>query len=98
MFVHKFKLRGTEKIIDVGGTPLNWSYIDVKPRVLLGNINETDRDEGSFSYRKLDGTKLPFKDKSFDIAFSNSVIEHVGGVAEQQVWILDSEDGRGEVL
>ena len=33
-----------------------------------------------------DGLKLPFKDKSIDIVFSNAVIEHVGGKMEQQLF------------
>ena len=33
------------------------------------------------------GTNLPFEDDSFDIAFSNAVVEHVGGQEEQRRFV-----------
>jgi 2-polyprenyl-3-methyl-5-hydroxy-6-metoxy-1,4-benzoquinol methylase len=33
------------------------------------------------------GTNLPFEDDSFDIAFSNAVVEHVGGRDEQRRFV-----------
>jgi SAM-dependent methyltransferase len=33
------------------------------------------------------GTNLPFEDDSFDIAFSNAVLEHVGGPEEQRRFV-----------
>jgi hypothetical protein len=33
------------------------------------------------------GTNLPFEDDSFDIAFSNAVLEHVGGREEQRRFV-----------
>ena len=82
-FVDMFCVKNDTSIIDVGGDTTNWSYISVKPKVLVGNIATEDHDEGQFSFRKIDGTKLPFGDESFDIAYSNSVIEHVGNWDKQ---------------
>jgi SAM-dependent methyltransferase len=36
-----------------------------------------------------DGRSLPFDDGAFDIAFSNAVIEHVGGRAEQRRFVAE---------
>jgi SAM-dependent methyltransferase len=35
------------------------------------------------------GTELPFADAAFDVAFSNAVVEHVGGRAEQRRFVAE---------
>ena len=35
------------------------------------------------------GTELPFEDDSFDLAFSNAVVEHVGARAEQRRFVAE---------
>lgn len=37
-----------------------------------------------------DGRRLPFADRSFDIAFSNAVIEHVGSSADQRRFVAEA--------
>ncbi len=82
-FASVFGLTEHTRILDVGGTPQNWCWLDLPPgaRVTLANLpaglEGYGRPEGMqrvFS----DGCRLPFSDGSFDVAFSNSVIEHVG--------------------
>jgi SAM-dependent methyltransferase len=36
-----------------------------------------------------DGKRLPFEDDAFDIAFSNAVLEHVGGQEEQRRFVAE---------
>lgn len=55
-----------------------------QPHVTIVNLDVEDRSDGRFTYRRGDGRCLPFADNSFDIAYSNSVIEHVGGEQEMQ--------------
>jgi len=64
------------KVLDVGGSPLNWDYLLVRPDLTIINIDPMDP---SPDLRQVigDGCQLPFADDTFDLVFSNSVIEHV---------------------
>ena len=69
------KLRGKESVVDVGGTDKSWWFADWAGRVVRCNL---DRDAAGTGLRVVgDGCALPFGDKAFDVAFSNSVIEHL---------------------
>jgi hypothetical protein len=76
-------------IVDVGGTREYWNIIPVEylrrrnVHITVVNIspseNPPDRHETMFSYMQGDGCRLEvIADYQFDIAHSNSVIEHVG--------------------
>lgn len=80
---HRF-LSGVESIVDFGGTPEIW--LNFAPRnVVLLNIDEQPAPAG-FVTMKGDARKTSFGDKSFDLAFSNSTIEHVGTWEDQQAF------------
>ncbi|HLK17471.1 MAG TPA: methyltransferase domain-containing protein [Bryobacteraceae bacterium] len=84
-FVARFGVSSETRILDVGGTPANWMLTDVRPRVTLLNMPRgQERDESGFTFVSGDGCQLPFADQSFEIVFSNSVIEHVGARAMQR--------------
>jgi SAM-dependent methyltransferase len=79
--------QGRVRLVDIGGLESYWSIV---PRDYLDTHNVTitivnlpgtpmPRDHGRFEFIPADGRQLDmFQDCSFDIAHSNSVIEHVG--------------------
>jgi len=84
-FVTRFGVTEKTRILDVGGTPANWMLTDPRPQVtLLNTPRGQERDVGGFIFVSGDGCQLPFRDQSFEIVFSNSVIEHVGTHDRQQ--------------
>ena len=80
----RFALTAETRILDIGGTPECWSLIPERPRVTLLNMPRAKDDVGAGSaWVAGDGRLLPFRDRSFDLVFSNSVIEHVGDAESQ---------------
>ena len=77
-------LSGIETIIDFGGTPEIWLSVG-RQNVMLLNIDEQQVPQG-FQAMKGDARNTPFLDRSFDLAFSNSTIEHVGTWEDQQAF------------
>lgn len=78
-----FSLTKCRRILDVGGTPAIWKLLPRECSVVMVNMPRADESRESaaagIGYVHGDGCNLPFADHSFDIVFSNSVIEHVGG-------------------
>jgi len=64
-------------IIDVGGTPFMWQLTNCDCSVTIVNLKAPWPIEAS-RVVLASGLALPFRDRSFDVCFSNSVIEHVG--------------------
>jgi len=96
-FVRTFGITDRTQILDVGGTPLNWSLIAVRPRVTILNMPRArEESEGRFRWISGDGRHLPFRDGAFDVVFSNSVIEHVGDRESQRQFAAEiARVGRG---
>jgi hypothetical protein len=76
------------RVIDLGGSEFNWNLFDNDFHVTLVNLpgsNPPVSDPARFT--AVDGSacdlKGVFADNVFDLAFSNSTIEHVGGAEEQ---------------
>jgi ubiquinone/menaquinone biosynthesis C-methylase UbiE len=84
-FAREFAITAETRVLDVGGTPEFWNLLPAPPRVTLLNTPRTRAElAGAASWVAGDGRALPFRDRAFDIVFSNSVIEHVGDAQSQQ--------------
>ncbi len=70
----------SRSILDVGGTEMFWVESGFRGQVTLLNTEASRFGASGVVQRQVvgDGCSLPFPDGSFDIVFSNSVIEHVG--------------------
>jgi len=86
IFQEKFDITPESRILDVGGTPFNWSLLPNQPNLYIINLSLPEQIKTRISWIIADGKHLPFKDKAFDIAYSNSVIEHLGTIEEQSLF------------
>lgn len=87
LFKKTFQPGQSTKILDVGGMLLNWKLIGCTSPITILNIKfyqEKKTAPPNFSYVIGDATALEYPDNSFDLAYSNSVIEHVGTFENQK--------------
>ncbi len=82
-------LEGHVEVLDIGGTQQFWDLMlgDEAPdiRVTLLNIEHQRVSSKRFISAAGDARSIPqFADNSFDVVFSNSVIEHVGNYSDQR--------------
>ncbi len=87
-FVETFRPSAETTVLDVGGTPYNWEQIGARFPITLLNSEPLAADGLGAHYTPVQGsgTRLDFPDRRFDIAFSNSVIEHVGSLDAQRAF------------
>jgi hypothetical protein len=81
-----FQLKTSTRVLDVGGTILNWQLAPVVPAVTLLNMGPRPTDlAAEVPYIQGDARDLSrFADGQFDLVYSNSVIEHLGTWPNQQ--------------
>jgi hypothetical protein len=85
LFERTFRITPQTRILDVGGSPLIWEFASVRPHLTILNFpSALEKRPTAHDLVAADGRMLPFRDKAFDVVFSNSVIEHVGARADQQ--------------
>ena len=83
------KLKTQAEVLDIGGTQEFWTLMTGGDpgniRVTLLNVEHQSVTSEKFISAAGDARSMPqFADKSFDVVFSNSVIEHVGSYEEQR--------------
>jgi len=75
-------------ILDVGGNIFDWSLVKGKPKITILNIklpkNYGLEYKNTVKFVLGNGLNLPFRDNSFDIGYSNSVIEHLETLEKQK--------------
>lgn len=86
-YLTKLRLKET-RFLDIGGTQVYWdhinSYFKTNFSPIIVNIERESTTNGIYSRIVGDGKSLSFiKDDTFDLAYSNSVIEHLSSFNEQ---------------
>ena len=98
-FLAEMNPQPTDRILDVGVTDTSWrssNFLEANypfpeciTAVGLGPMPTFQTQFPAVRFVEADGRQLPFDDKSFDIGFSNAVIEHVGGAADQRRFVVE---------
>jgi Methyltransferase domain len=93
-FRRAFEPTPATTILDVGGYPATWQMLGAKPYVTVLNVHAINYvpqpGDPPMAIVIGDGCKLSFSDQSFDIVFSNSVIEHLGTFDRQKAFASES--------
>jgi hypothetical protein len=91
LFLDAFQPVASTRILDVGGFVRDWKNAGILSSVTCLNVDVIHADPASDKpttsrvvFEVGDGRNMKFADQSFDIVFSNSVIEHVGTWKDQQ--------------
>jgi hypothetical protein len=87
--LEKMKSDKTIQILDIGGTEIYWERMgfpkDENVHITLLNLDLEQVKNKKFTSVKGDACSMPeFRDKQFDIVFSNSVIEHLFSLENQK--------------
>lgn len=87
-FMSSMQVKENAKILDLGGQPMIWSSVNPKLNITILNLPGIARQhyQSHHNITFVEGDAcnvIGYEDRSFDIVFSNSVIEHVGDSNKQ---------------
>jgi hypothetical protein len=88
-FAEYFPDVGDMRVLDLGGTTVTWMNAPARPReVVIVNLKPQPSDVGWISTLVGDACALPrqITEQRFDLVYSNSVIEHLGGHARREAF------------
>jgi hypothetical protein len=103
VFLQVISPRSKDRILDVGGYPEFWTqHAPVAGGIDCLNVHEVPWDsekapEHHISMKLGNGCVLDMPDGSYEILFSNSVIEHVGEWEDQQAFARESRRVGGKL-
>jgi SAM-dependent methyltransferase len=84
LFVRTFRPGENTTILDVGGRQGIWEKRHLRVTILNTEASGTFDPDFGMAWVVGDACSMPFGDGSFDVAFSNSLIEHLGGSEQRQ--------------
>jgi len=97
LFMHWLTPRSTDRLLDVGVTDTDWrssNFLEAgypwPEQITAISLEPMPTFERLFPSVRVvvgDGRRLPFESNSFDIGFSNAVIEHVGSRSDQRRFV-----------
>jgi len=78
------------RVLDLGGTPMAWRVMPARPQhVVCVNLDSSSTaEEDWIELVAGDACNLPgsLKSERFDLVFSNSLIEHLGGIKQREIF------------
>ncbi len=90
-FAERFAVSSRTRILDIGGYHYYWDYFKAAPRVTIVNLEPPAQRDSRFEWVVADARALPFRDRAFDVAFANSVVEHIPGAENRRAFAREVE-------
>jgi len=85
LFKRSFAMSAQTGIVDLGGAAETWGHCNGNARVTIVNVDPKCM-QGDHLCVVADALSCPFPDRSFDIVFSNSLIEHLSTEQRQRAF------------